>query len=60
MSVSDKKVQNALGQIKPWLSDTSLKLPGSYREIARKILSDLEDIPIPEKGTDTLGVNDDT
>jgi hypothetical protein len=60
MSVSDKKVRNALGQVKPWLSYAFSKLPGSHREIARKILSDLEDIPIPEKATDISGSNDDT
>ena len=60
MSASDKKVRNALGQVKPWLSYAFSKLPGSHREIARKILSDLEDIPIPEKTTDISGVNDDT
>ena len=48
MSVSDKKVRNALGQVKPWLSYTFSKLPGLHREIARKILADLEDIPIPK------------
>ena len=60
MSASDKKVRNALGQVKPSLKYTFSKLPGSHREIARKILSDLEDIPIPEKATDISGVNDDT
>jgi len=60
MSTSDKKVRNALGQVKPLLTYTFSKLPGSHREIARKILSDLEDIPIPEKLTDISGVNDDT
>ena len=60
MSASDKKVRNALGQVKPWLSYAFSKLPGSHREIARKILSDLEDIPIPEKTTAISGVNDDT
>ena len=60
MSMSDKKVRNALGQVKPWLSYAFSKLPGSHREIARRILADLEDIPIPEKATDMSGVNDDT
>jgi len=59
MSVSDKNVHNALGQIKQGLSYSFSKLPGSYREIARKILSDLKDIPIPEKATDISGGNDD-
>ncbi len=60
MSTSDKKVRNALGQVKPWLSYAFSKLPGSHREIARKILSDLEDIPMPDKTTDISGVNDGT
>ena len=60
VSMSDRRVRIALGQVKPQLTYAFPKLTGSHREIARRILSDLEDIPVLEEATDISGVNDDT
>jgi hypothetical protein len=60
MGVSQKKVRDALGQVKDWLSYAFPQLPGSHREAARRILSALEDIPIPKKSDETPGVENGT
>ena len=59
ISIYNKKVRNSLGQLKLVLSNIFSKLPGSYREIVRKLLFDLEDIPVPDKLTDAAGVKDE-
>ena len=56
MGASQKKVRDALGHVKGWLSYAFSQLPGSHRESARRILSALEDIPIPKKSNETPGV----
>lgn len=58
MGASDKKVRDALGRLKEWLSYAFPQLPGSHREAARRILSALEDIPVPKKSDEALGVED--
>jgi hypothetical protein len=58
MGGSDKKVRDALGHVKAWLSYAFPQLPGSHREAARRILSALEDIPVPMKSDEAPGVED--
>ncbi|MEA1992010.1 MAG: SIR2 family protein [Thermodesulfobacteriota bacterium] len=58
MGASDKKVRDALGRSKEWLSYAFPQLPGSHREAARRILSALEDIPVPKKSDEVPGVED--
>ena len=60
MGVSQKKVRDALGHVKDWLSYAFPQLPGLHREAARRILSTLEDIPIPKKSDETPGVENET
>jgi hypothetical protein len=42
-------MRRILGDIKASLEYTFPRVPGAYRENVRRILNDLEDIPIPEK-----------
>lgn len=46
---SDKRVRRALGYVKISLEYSFPRVPGAYRENIRRVLNDLEDIPIPEE-----------
>jgi tetratricopeptide (TPR) repeat protein len=49
IKASDKRVRMVLGHIKLSLEYAFPRVPGAYRENIRRVLNDLEDIPIPEE-----------
>lgn len=48
--ITEKKVQNALGKVKLGLGNIFPLVQPQNRDLIRKLLNDLNDIPIPEEG----------
>ena len=46
---TDKRVRKTLGKIKLWLEYAFPRVPTSYRERLKRVLTDLADVSIPEK-----------
>jgi tetratricopeptide (TPR) repeat protein len=51
---SDKRIRQILGEMKEWLVYAFPRVPDAYRENVRKILNDLEDIPLPERAGEEM------
>ena len=46
---TDTKYRDALGEVKMWLINSFPYLSGVYRETGRRLLNELDDIPIPDQ-----------
>lgn len=54
---SDRRMRRLLGKFKEWLVYAFPQVPDAYRENARRVLNDLEEIPIPDREEEGNGSN---